>query len=73
MCTLAIPRRMSDLADALLARWQKFRAGIEGTISALKRVYRLFRCHFRGFKGFRSAVGLAVFGHNLVVLARQNA
>ncbi len=69
--TLAIPRRLQDFADALLVHWQRFRAGIEGTISALKRVFRLFRCYFRGSRSFGSAVGLGVFGHNLVVLARQ--
>ena len=69
--TLAIPRRMADFADAVLARWQWFRAGIEGTISALKRAFRLFRCLFRGFRHFASGVGLSIFGHNLVVLADQ--
>lgn len=69
--TLAIPRRMRDLADAVLSGWQSFRAGIEGTISGLKRAFRLARCHYRGFKRFAAALGLGVFAHNLVVLARQ--
>jgi transposase, IS5 family len=69
--TLAIPRRMRDLADAVLSMWRSFRAGIEGTISGLKRAFRLARCHYRGFKRFAAAVGLGVFCHNLVVLARQ--
>jgi transposase, IS5 family len=69
--TLAIPRRMRDLADAVLSMWRSFRAGIEGTISGLKRAFRLARCHYRGFKRFASAVGLGVFCHNLVVLAKQ--
>ncbi len=67
--TLAIPRRLRDFASKVLAKWQAFRAGIEGTISGLKRVFRLFRCFFRGFKSFSSAVGLGVFCHNLIVLA----
>jgi IS5 family transposase len=67
--TLAIPRRLRDFASKVLAKWQAFRAGIEGTISGLKRVFRLFRCFFRGFKSFASAVGLGVFCHNLIVLA----
>ena len=66
---LAIPRKLSDWADEGLVEWQKFRAGIEGTISVLKRAFRLARCLFRGFKHFASAVGLGVFCHNLVVLA----
>ena len=49
---------------------QKFRAGVEGTISFLKRVFRLARCLNRGWEHFVSTVGAAVFSHNLVVLAR---
>ena len=37
---LAIPRRMQDFMDKLLASCQAFRAGIEGTISGLKRAFR---------------------------------
>lgn len=69
--TLAIPRRMRDLADKVLAMWQAFRAGIEGTISGLKRAFRLARCFYRGFKHFQGAIGLAVFSHNLAVLATK--
>jgi len=49
---------------------QRFRAGIEGTISVLKRAFKLSRCLFKGFKNFASSVGCAVFCHNLVMLAR---
>lgn len=63
---LAIPRRMRDFADKVLAMWQSFRAGIEGTV---KRAFRLARCFYRGFKRFQRAIGMAVFAHNLVVLA----
>ena len=49
---------------------QRFRAGIEGTISVLKRAFKLGRCLFKGFKNFASSVGCAVFCHNLVMLAR---
>jgi len=71
--TLAIPRRMRDFADKVLRYWQAFRAGIEGTISGLKRAFRLIRCFFRGFRSFSSAVGLGVFCHNLVVLAEDGS
>ena len=71
--TLAIPRRMRDMADAVMRAWQAFRAGIEGTISGLKRAFRLARCYYRGLKRFASAVGLGVFSHNLVVLAKLPA
>ena len=67
--TLAIPRRMRDFVDKMLVHWQAFRAGIEGTISGLKRAFRLIRCFFRGFRSFAAAVGLGVFCHNLIVLA----
>ncbi len=67
---LAVPKRLRDLSDETLRMYQCFRAGIEGTISCLKRAYRLSRCCFKGFKGpvpeiqCRS-VGSAVFCHNL--------
>jgi len=48
---LAIPKRLHDMADALMGVWQAFRAGIEGTISGLKRAFRLSRCFDRRFKG----------------------
>ena len=67
--TLAIFRRMQDFMDKVLAHWQAFRAGIEGTISGLKRAFRLVRCFFQGFRSFSAAVGLGVFCHNLIVLA----
>jgi IS5 family transposase len=48
---------------------QRFRAGIEGSISVLKRVFGLDICRNRGFKSFASSVGCLVFCHNLVLLA----
>ena len=68
--TLAIPRRLSDWSGAIADVWRRFRAGIEGSISVLKRAYRLVRCPYRGFKSFAASVGLSVFCHNLVLLAR---
>lgn len=67
--TLAIPRRLRDFADKMLSAWQAFRAGIEGTISGLKRAFRLARCHFRTFKSFQASIGLGVLCHNLIVLS----
>jgi IS5 family transposase len=49
---------------------QKFRAGCEGSISVLKRVFGLYRCLFRSFKSFSSSIGSIIFCHNLVVLSR---
>ena len=48
---------------------QRFRAGIEGTISVLKRAFKLNRCLFRGFKNYAASLGCAVFCHNIVLLA----
>jgi transposase, IS5 family len=49
---------------------QRFRAGIEGTISALKRVFKMSRCLYRSFKTYCSSIGAHVFAHNLIVLTR---
>jgi IS5 family transposase len=67
---LGVPRSTRDFGDSLMSVWQQWRAGIEGTISCLKRAFRLARCCFRGFKNFASAVGSAVFCHNLTILAK---
>jgi IS5 family transposase len=49
---------------------QRFRAGCEGSISVLKRAFKLGKCLFKGFRHYAASVGLAVFCHNLVLLAR---
>jgi len=36
---------------------QRVRAGIEGTISVLKRAFKLGKCLFKEFKNFASSVG----------------
>jgi len=68
---IAVPARRSDYQDEKLVEQQQFRAGIEGTISCLKRAFRLARSYFHGFKGFCRSVGSAVFCHNLRTIARQ--
>ena len=49
---------------------QKFRAGVEGSISFLKRILGLWRCMNKGWDHYVSTVGATVFVHNLLVLAR---
>ena len=49
---------------------QRFRARIEGSISALKRVFKMCRCLYRSFGTYCSSVGAHVFAHNLIVLTR---
>lgn len=48
-----------------------FRAGIEGTISFLKRCFGLDRCKWRGFASFRAYVHSSVLACNLLVVARH--
>jgi IS5 family transposase len=52
-------------------RLRNFRAGIEGTISYLKRVFGLDRCTWRGFSSFKAYVCGSVLACNLLVLARH--
>jgi IS5 family transposase len=49
---------------------QRFRAGIEGIISALMRGYGLKRCLWKGWRSFKSYVGLGVVTFNLQKLAK---
>lgn len=56
--------------DPVFKTLQGFRAGIEGTISYLKRCFKMARCLYRSFKTYCASVGGHVFAHNLVVLAR---
>ncbi len=48
-----------------------FRAGIEGTISFLKRVFGLERCLWRTWESFRAYVHASVLACNLLVVARH--
>jgi len=56
--------------DPVFRHAQAFRAGVEGTISFLKRVLRLARCYNKGWENYVSTVGATVFAHNLLILAR---
>ncbi len=67
-----VPGKLSDFADALMSTFQRWRAGIEGTISCLKRAFRLSRCHFKGFSNFCNGVGGAIFCHNPLTMVRQD-
>lgn len=48
---------------------QKFRAGCEGSISVLKRVFSMYKCLLRSFKNFSARIGHIVFCHNLRLVA----
>ncbi len=47
---------------------QSFRAGIEGSISFLKRRLGLWRCLNKGWKQYCSTIGMTIFAHNLLKL-----
>lgn len=51
----------------------RFRAGIEGRISSLKRARHLNRCRNRGETGVERWVGWGVITNNLVVIAQKLA
>lgn len=73
---VAIPkpgRRSPERVKLESQRWFKmllrFRAGIEGGLSALLRCFGLGRCLWRGFESFKSWVGLSFFTWNLRKIA----
>jgi IS5 family transposase len=49
---------------------QRFRNGIEGRISVVKRTLQLKRCPLQGLDGFERWVGWGILVANLVILAR---
>jgi IS5 family transposase len=65
-----------QITDMVKSSWvyrrlRNFRAGIEGTISFLKRVFGLDRCTWSGFASFKAYVCGSVLACNLLVLARH--
>jgi IS5 family transposase len=69
-------KRGLEIADMARSTWiyrttRKFRAGIESTISFLKRCFGWTRCGWRGLDSFRAYVRAAVVTANLFVFARH--
>jgi len=69
-------RRGLSVDDMASSTWvyrqlRNFRAGIEGMISFLKRVFGLSRCTWKGVESFASYVGASVVSANLLLLARH--
>jgi transposase, IS5 family len=64
---------ISDMAKSawVYRRVRDFRAGVEGTISFLKRVFGLDRCTWSGLASFKAYVSGSVLACNLLVLARH--
>lgn len=69
-------RAQLAISDMVRSTWvykrlRNFRAGIEGNISFLKRIFGLDRCAWRSFPSFRSYVWSSILSFNLLVLARH--
>jgi IS5 family transposase len=69
-------RRGLEIGAMVRSEWvyrrlRRFRAGIEGLISWLKRVFGLDRCTWRTLPSFRAYVWSSVLSCNLLVLARH--
>lgn len=69
-------RRGIDIPDMVKSSWvygrlKRFRAGIEGVISFLKRCFGLVRCTWKGLPAFKTYVWSSVVSANLLLLARH--
>ena len=68
-------KRGLEILDMAKSSWvyrklRNFRAGIEASISYLKRCFGLSRCNWKGLEHFKSYVWSSVVTHNLVMMAR---
>jgi len=68
-------RRGLSVLDMVKSHWvyrrlRNFRAGIEASISWLKRTFGLARCTWKGWRSFEQYVWSAVVSYNLHVLGR---
>jgi IS5 family transposase len=63
---------ITDMARStrIYRKLKRFRAGIESTISALKRAFGMDRCTWSGWAGFLRYAWSIVVSHNLFTLAR---
>jgi IS5 family transposase len=69
-------RRGLKVTDMVKSTWvyrrlRRFRAGIEGIISFLKRCFGMERCTWRGGTSFKTYAWASVISMNLVLLARH--
>ena len=68
-------RRGINVEDMVKSNWvykklYKFRAGVEGNISCLKRRFGLSRCNWKGLDRFKAYVWASSVAYNLLQLAR---
>ena len=69
----ASPKRQQQERQAWFRRGYRFRAGIEGRISVLRRCYGLDRCRDHGEAGMGRWVGWGIVTANLATIARTVA
>ena len=65
-----------EIDDMVKSSWvfkrlRDFRAGIEGNISFLKRIFGLDRCTWKSWASFQSYVWGSILSFNLLVFARH--
>jgi IS5 family transposase len=68
--TCGLPVEEMCKSEWVFQKLRNFRAGIEATISVLKRAFGLGRALWKGVKGFGAYVHSAVAAYNLTILAR---
>jgi IS5 family transposase len=66
-----MPERRAYQKQAWFKKAQRFRSGVEGRISVLRRTVQLARCPYRGLAGFERWVGWGILVANLVVMSRE--
>jgi transposase, IS5 family len=78
--SIAVPRQGSLTAEQRQVRQRpafrrayRWRAGIEGRISVLKRRFGLDRCRYHGEAGMERWVGWGLLAHNLRQISRSVA
>lgn len=64
------PQRIAYEKQDWFKKDQRFRNGIEGRISVVKRTVQLKRCPTHGSDGFERWVGMGILVANLVIIAR---
>ncbi len=57
-------------SEWIYKKLKRFRAGIEGNISNLKRVFGLGRCTWKGLEHFKAYVMSSVLAYNLQKFSR---
>ena len=65
--------KVSDMTrtEAIYKQLRRFRAGVEGVISFLKRSLGFGRCNWSGFDSFHAYAWSSVFTANLLIVARS--